>query len=209
MSVDPQDLISNMWPMLHASSEADAVFVTEADLMRYLSDAIKSFAQRFGCFVVRHENRVLVQGTLYYDAPPRHLSTLHIAILETGRPLVASSTKEQELRSNSYATTQATALKPIRWWIQDKAGVNQIGVVPVAGALDAGNHLEVIYHSYPCEIEEGIETTLVWGDYLEAKAMQAAYEPDSDFSIPEAAQSYAALAALYENVAQSLWGRSQ
>ncbi len=210
MALDPQTLIANMWPQLHATSELDAVFIDGDTLLRFLSDAIKSFAQRFGCFVVRHTTRTLTQATLYYKAPPRHLSTLHIAILETGRPLVPSSTKEQELRAPAdYTTVQATAAKPIRWWIQDKAGMNRIGVVPVPGASDAGTHLDIVFHQYPCEIEDGIETIKTWGDYLEACAMAEAYQPDSDFSIPESAQSYDALAKLYEGVAASLWGKAQ
>lgn len=207
--LDVDDLIAHLWPQLHATSEADAVFVDRDTLVRYISDAIKDFAQKYGCFVVRHANRVLVQGQLYYDAPPRHLSTLHIAILETGKPLVASSTKEQELRSTSYDTTQATTAKPMRWWIQDKAGVNQIGIVPVPGVADAGNHLEIVYHRFPCEIEEGIETIKTWGDYLEACAMSMAYEPENDFQIVETSKSYRTLADLYEQVAVQYWQKAQ
>jgi hypothetical protein len=198
-----------MWPQLHAAAEVDVVFVTEATLLRFTTDALKRLAQNFGVFVVRHTTRVLVQGTLYYDAPPRHLSTLHVAILENGKPLVASSTKEQELRSTTYATTQASAAKPVRWWIQDKAGVNRIGIVPVPGVDDAGDHLDIVFHSYPCEIEEGIETIKTWGDYLEACVLRDAYLPESDFQIPESAQSYDGLSKLYESVAMSLWAKAQ
>ncbi len=208
MAVDPDDLVANCWPQLHAEGEADAVFIDEAQLKRDLTDALKDMAQRFSVFVVRHTARALVQGTLYYNAPPRHLSTLHIAILETGKPLTPSSTKEREFGSTAYATTQATALKPIRWWIQDKHAVNTIGIVPVPGATDAGNHLDIIYHEYPCDIEDGIETIKTYGDYLEAKMMERAYEADSDFNMPEAAQSYGALAALYES-ALSVRGKAQ
>lgn len=209
MPVNPDDLLDNMYAQLHASSELDAVFVDDDRLLRFLSDAIKSFAQRFGVFVVRYIVRSLVQGTLYYHAPPRHLDTMHIAILESGKPLVASSTKEQEMRATAYATTQATSLKPIRWWIEDKAGVNRIGIVPVPGVGDSGNHLDIVYHEMPCDIADGIETIATFGDYLEVCAMREAYQPDSDFNLPESVQSYDGLAKLYETAAQKYWGKAQ
>jgi hypothetical protein len=209
VSLNPTTLIANCWPQLHATSAADVVFTDADELLRFLSDAIKSFAQRFGVFVVRHTTRTLGQGTLTYTAPPRHLSTLHVALLETGKPLVASSTKEQEYRSTSYRTTQATAAKPIRWFYEDKEGTNVIGIVPVPGAADAGNHLDIVYHRYPCEIEEGIETIKTWGDYLEICALRDAYTADSDFSIPESAQTYDGISKIYEKVAEALYFKAQ
>lgn len=220
LSITP--LIGHLWPQLHATSEADVVFISQDTLIRFFTDALKSLAQRFGVFVVRHSTRSLIQGQLYYDAPPRHLSTLHVAILETGKPLVASSTKEQELRDGAFETTQATALKPIRWWIEDKAGVtrisaglagasqiHQIGIVPVPGPADSGNHWDMIYHAYPCSVLDGIETTKTVADYLEHCVMAEAWTPESDFSILESAQSYRHLADLYEAVFEHLWGKAQ
>lgn len=209
MVLNVQDLIDHLYAQLHASDEASLVFTDDDEIIRLFGDAIKSFAQRFGAFVLRHTNRSLVQGQLYYDAPPRHLSTLHVAILESGRPLVASSTKEQELRATAWATTQATAAKPIRWWTEDKAGVNQIGIVPLPGVDDSGDHWDMVYHSYPCSVLEGIETIHVWGDYLEHVVMASLWEPESDFSIPESAKAYRGLAQLYEAVAGSLWSKAQ
>lgn len=202
-------LITQLYPQLHGSSEADLVFTDDDDMVRLFSDAIKNLAQRFGVFVLRHINRSLVQGQLYYDAPPRHLSTLHVAILETGKPLAASSTKEQELRSTAYETTQATAAKPIRWWIEDKAGVNRVGIVPLPGADDSGNHWDMVYHAYSCNVLEGIETNHTWGDYLSHVVMADLWTPESDFSIPESAKGYRALANLYEAVAEKLWNKAQ
>jgi hypothetical protein len=207
--LDINDLLDNCWPQIHAEGEGDALFVTVDTMIRFFSDALKKLAQRYGVFVVRHIARELVQGQLYYAAPPRHLSTLHIALWESGRALVASSTKEQELRATAWATTQATTLKPIRWWVEDKAGVNQIGLVPLPSATEATTHWDVIYHSYPCDVLDGIETIATWGDYLEACVLAEAYIPESDFSIPESAASYRSLADLFETIAMQYWGKAQ
>ena len=207
-------LIANCWPALHAASAADVVFTDDPIITRAIADCLKRLAQQFGVFVVRDVGTVLVQGTAVYNAPVRHVSTLHIAILETGRPLIPSSTKEQELRNGTFATTQATATAPIRYWYSDKIGINKIGLSPVPGLLDVGNHLEVIFHQYPCNLDPAhldpnIRAPKWVGDYCEAVALSEQYSKESDFQIPESAQGYKQLAMLYEQLIPVSWGRAQ
>lgn len=212
--LDVQGLIQNCWPQLHAVGESDAVAWTDAELTRLFADALKRLAQEFGVFIVRSAEIVLVQGTAVYNAPTRHVSTLHVAILESGRPLIPSSTKEMEARSGSFQTTQATADTPIRYWYSDKQGANKIGLVPVPGAADAGTHLEVIYHIYPCNLDAAhtdvdIRAPKFIGDWAESVVMSESYGKESDFQMPESAQSYRQLSQLYEQILSSLWGGAQ
>lgn len=207
-------LISNCLPGLHASSAADLIAWTDAKLTIRFADALKRLAQDFGVFVVRDVAIVLVQGTAVYSAPARHISTLHIAILESGRPLIPSSTKEMELKSGTFATTQAAAATPIRYWYSDKSGVNKIGLVPVPGVADVGNHLDIIYHRYQCDLDAAhtvvdIQAPKFVGDWAEAVVNSECYGEESDLQIPESAQSYKQWAMLYEQVMSSLWGGAQ
>jgi hypothetical protein len=207
-------LIANLLPGLHSDSLANLVAWTDEELTRIIADALKRLAQEYGVFVIRDITIVLVQGTAVYGAPTRHVSTLHIAILESGRPLIPSSTKEMELKSSSFATTQAAVATPIRYSYSDKSGANKIGLVPVPGALDAGKHLDVIFHQFPCNLDAAhtdvdIRAPKFVGDWAEAVATSEAYGKESDFQMPETAQSCKTLAMLYEQVIGQLYGVAQ
>lgn len=207
-------LISSLWPPLHATDQSNVVFVTDEELTATIADQLKELARNFGVFVVRDIATALVQGTASYPAPVRHVSTLAVSILETGRPLVASSTKEMENWDRAYESTQAAAATPVRWWYSDKVGVNRIGIARVPGILDAGQHLEVIYHQYQCDLDPAhtvvdIRAPKFVGDYIEVTALAEMYGKESDFQMPESAQSYKQLGMLYEQIFQSWWGTAQ
>ncbi len=213
MSLNVQTLISNCWPFLHATSASDAVFFTDAELTRSFADHLKRLAQNFGVFIVRDAVTVsLTQGQAVYDAPPRHLSTLHVAV--GGKPLVAGSTAELELLSETYRTTEVVTGKTIRRFYEDKSGFNQIGFQPVPNAALAGEIAEVIFHRYPCNLDEqhtdvAIDAPKVVGDYLEAKVIGDEYSHESDLQMPEVAQVCKQLAALYEATWSQYFGSSQ
>lgn len=203
MAVPLSTILGNLYPQLHAIANSDLVFTNDDELKRFLSDCVKRLAEDFGVFIVRNATQiVLFQGQAQYPAPPRHLSTLHISI--DGLPLVAASTLELELRDENYLVTQGT---PRRWY-QDKIGTNRIGFQPVPDAGSAGKIAEVIYHQFPCSIEDGIDTPRVFVDYAEAVAAGEAYMKESDFQIPESAQSFKQLAQLFEAAAAQYWNPS-
>lgn len=213
MSLNVVTLIGHCWPLLHATSASDAVFFTDGELTRSFAEHLKRLAQNFGVFVIRDVvSVILVQGTPTYNAPPRHLSTLHVAVDDL--PLVASSTAELELLSETYRVTEVAVDKSIRRFYEDKIGVNKIGFQPVPNAALAGEMAEVIFHQFPCSIDEAhtdvvIDAPAVFGDYLEARVIGDAYARESDLQLPEVAQACKQLAALYEAAFSQYWSSAQ
>lgn len=201
-------LQSDLYIQLHSTSQNDAIFVNDSEIKKVLADRLTDLAMQHGLYIVRDVAFItLVAGQAVYDLPPRHLSTLHVAL--NGSPLIASSTAELEGRDATFETTPATALKPIARWSQDKEGFNLLRLHPVPAAADAGSKLEVIYAQYPCEIDEGIEGPRFLCDLLELLALGDLYSRESDFAEPEAAKAANALAGLYVEIMDSLYGSAQ
>jgi hypothetical protein len=209
MALNVNNLIANLLPPLHSDTLANLVWWTDGELSRFFDEAVKSHARRHGVFVKRSITAItLVQGTAVYDAPTRHIDTMHVAL--AGVALIASSTSELELLDDAFKTTQST---PTHWY-SDREGQNKIGFYPVPDALNAGLLPEIIYHDYPAELDEAHVNTVVpvptpIGDYLEAQVLRAAYNKESDAALPEVAQNLSELIRLYENVILQLWGESQ
>jgi hypothetical protein len=101
--------------------------------------------------------------------------------------------------------------RPVKRWYEDKMAFNTIGFHPVPStASGAGLLPEVVYHAYPCEIEDdGISAPGFVGDYLEFQAIGEAYSKESDLQMPEVAQAARGIAALYESIIGNLWGPAQ
>lgn len=199
---------SDLYIQLHSTSQSDAIFVSDSELEKVISDRIKDLAKQFNLYIVRDATFItLVAGQAVYDLPPRHASTLHVAL--NGLPLIPSSTHELEARDRAFETTAATAAKPIARWYEDKSGFNQIGLHPVPAVADAGSDLEVIYAQWPCEVTDGIDGPRYLADLLELLTLGDAFSRESDFSQPESAQAAKALASLYMEVMDDLYGGAQ
>lgn len=201
-------LQSDLYIQLHSTSQNDAIFVSDDEIEKVIADRLTDLAMQHGLYIVRDVTFItLVAGQAIYDLPPRHLSTLHVAL--NGSPLIPSSTAEIEGRDAAFETTAATAQRPIARFYEDKSGFNQIGLHPVPAAADAGNKLEVVYAQYPCEIDEGIEGPRFLCDLLELLALGDLFSRESDFQQPESAKAANALAGLYIEVMDSLYSTAQ
>lgn len=213
MSLDLTTLITRTWPALHAANAADSVFWSDAELTRYYAEHLKRLAQKSGMFVERDTLSItFATGVALYDCPTRHLSTLHVAV--ENRPLVASSTKEAELRDSQFQTRQVATGGRVRDWYEDKAGANRIGFRPVPSAAFVGLHPEILYHRFPCNLDIAhtsvtIDAPAVVGDYLWAVVVAEAYGREGDCQMPEVAESCKALGELIEAVCDHYWGGSQ
>ncbi len=209
MALNVNNLISDLLAPLHSDSTANLVWWTDAELSRFFDEALKSHARRHGVFVKRSVTAIaLVQGTAIYDAPTRHIDTLHVAL--AGVALIASSTSELELLDDAFKTTQGTP----QYWYSDREGQNKIGFYPVPDALSAGLLPEIIYHSYEPELDEAHANTAVnvpapIGDMLEAMVLSAAYSKEGDAALPECSENLKQLIALYDQIVVNLWGVAQ
>lgn len=209
LNISVNDLITNILPMLHASSTANLSFTTDAELTRLFDQAVKAHARRHGVFVVRDTASVtLVQGTAVYSGPARLIAIRHVAL--AGVPLVASSSSELEMLDDAYKTTQGTPV----YWYADKEGQNKIGVYPVPDAAAAGLKLDLIIDQYPADLDTGHSNTAIptpapIGDFAEAAVVAEVYGKESDGQMPETAAALRGLAALYDQVLSELYGGAQ
>lgn len=207
--INPTTLRTNIYRYLHATSESDAIIATDGELDRVLSDELSDLAMHYGLFVERDSTFItLIAGQAMYALPPRHLSTLHVAL--ASRPLVASSREELEKRDTGYASTAATTAAPVRRFYEDKSGFNMIGFHPVPSvASGAGSQVEVVFHRFPCEISDNVTAPAFIGDLLEVLTTREVYMKESDLAMPEVAKSLEGLAGIYEAVIKELWQTAQ
>lgn len=209
MSLNVTTLISNLLGPLHSDTTGNLVFWSDGELTRFFDEEVKAHARKHGVFVVRDTTSItLVQGTAVYDAPARHVDTMHVAL--DGVPLVASSAGELQLLDDAFKTTQGTP----QYWYADGEGQNRIGFYPVPNLAAAGKHPELIIHEYPADLDEAHDNTAIpvpacTGDYLEAVVLGEAYGKESDARLPETSAGMKTLAKLYEQLSEHLWGTAQ
>ncbi len=207
--ISPSTIRDHVYIYLHARSQSDALIVNDSELDRVLSDALSDLAINYGIFVAQNETFItLVDAQADYDLPPRHISTLHAALDD--RPLTPSSREETERRDASYRTRAATLASPTRRFYQDKGGFNRIGFHPVPStAAGAGEHVEIIYHVYPCEVTDDVEAPLFVSDLLEVLATRDCYGKESDLAMPEVAKALRGLSEIYTGLLKGYWGMAQ
>lgn len=218
MSTTVTTIISDLLPMLHTDSMANAIWWTDAEITRWVADFLKRHAEQDGVFVLRHVTS-LVAGQAVYDAPPRHLDTMHVSVF--GKPLVSSSTTELEALDDTFRTTPETTGNLASRWYPDRIGANKIGIYPVpAAALSDGADLEIIYHGFPCNLDEAHTDTAIdvpagISDALLLSVLGEAYATESDATMPEVAANLRQVVSmsdptsLVRRIIQSYWGKAQ
>src|SRR5207249_3191346 len=92
-------IVSDLWPPLNATSEADAVYWTEAELYEWIDEAVKRLAQR-GYFVVYDTSLTTATGTKNYTLPTGHVGTIQADI--AGRLLRARNVQELEAFDSAW-----------------------------------------------------------------------------------------------------------
>lgn len=203
------DEFSPLWPFLHATGAADAVFWTDPQLTRFMADSIRRLCQKYQIDVLRDASTVvLVQGQATYATPPDHLATMHVAL--SGKPLIPTSTAVLERLDPAYQTTQGT---PKRWYT-DRVGNDVIGFYPVPDGPSAGKSPEIIFQSWPCAPDEAHTINTInlqrWvQDWLLLKTLEQAFAAESDGRQVESSQGSAAMAGVFEQQIASLWGGAQ
>jgi hypothetical protein len=207
------NLISDTLATLHSDTLANLVFTSDPEITRVANDELRRLAQRFGLFVARDESIFVISAQATYRAPSNFLDGIYMAL--EGVPLRPTSRSELELRDTNYQTTLATATNPVQYWYTDRQGQNIIGLYPVPGVLDDDKLLEVIYHEYPCNLDEAhvstlIETPAVLGDLLKLVMIRESYAKESDFQqVDVAATLKRVIQEVYDKATAQYWGTSQ
>lgn len=206
MALNVTNLITNVLPLLHTDSAANAVFTTDSELTRFFDEALKAHARKHCVFVKRDTTTVTFASTqAAYDLPARCLAVMHVALANV--PLLSSSSYELEVLTDFLTSELGTPT----YWYTDRAGSGKIAFYLVPTTPDVGNHPEIIYMEYPADLDTAHVNTDVpvpqpVGDYLELAVLRAAYAKESDFALPEVAQNITSLLELFDRAIVNLWG---
>jgi hypothetical protein len=190
-----------LYSALNATSAADLLFWTPAELEQYADEAAEALGRAAGVFVERDTATVTAAGTPHYATPGRHLSTLHVSL--AGRSLRPVSVDELEAKDSAWRTASGT----ISHWARDAAG---LGTITLYRVPDLAAALAVVYHSYP-DVSAGapIDAPAVLGDYLYFSAIEAARGREGQAAMPEVAQAAGRHAEVYRDLFQRYFGGAQ
>lgn len=199
--------LSVLLPVLHATSFANLVFWTEADLYNLADEAGQRLARACGGFVERDASTAIVPGTASYALPARHLSTIHVALGNT--VLQPTNAYEREARDPAW---ESDTDDNVTHFLQDAGeGVERIRVFPLPGAGASGN-LAVVHHAYPATISTGQKTVAApecLRDYFTFAVMASALGQESEGAMPEVAKWADGVVQLLHDVVRDYWGESQ
>lgn len=206
MSIDTQQLITELLPSLNADSRANLSQWTEQHLEEWIDDGLKRLARRTGVFVERDTSISTANGTRTYSLPARHLATRHVSY--GTKPLRPASTIELEMRDPNYRTVAATVSVPPSHWYEDLEGGTAIGITPVPAAAVS---LPLVATVFPPEIDTAETNTTVeapapLAGYLAMYALKEAYGREGHMEMPDAAMHCAARCQFYEEVFLHLFG---
>ena len=201
-------VLGDLWPLLNASSESDAVFWTEAELYQWADEATQELARLVGIFVERDTTISTANGARSYTLPTRHISSIHVAL--GNKPLEPASIPELEARDDTWKTgASAAANADVKRWYGDGDGVEKIGLYKVPSAIAT---LAVIHHQFLATIDSGNPTLSAPSplrDYLLWAVLAEARRKESDSTMPEVAAHADERVKLLRTVFQAYWGVSQ
>lgn len=212
MSISIFTILNDLYIYLHATSSADVVWFTDAELTILCNDHFRHLTQNTGLNVQRDDTTIeLVDGSSLYDLPADYLSGLEFAF--NGLPLRPGSTYELE-RYDPTLTQPSTPQFPMKWWYTDKEGVGVVGFFPVPGVNEEGLNVEVIFHEVICNIDVAHTVTTiplpaVFGDWAEFQVAADCYGIESPLRAVDIAQGMMGMATLYFDVFQKYWGTAQ
>ncbi len=192
--IDPTALLTGLLPTLNASSFADLVFWTEADLTEWLDECAKRLARTAGIWVERSTS-FTAPGVSTYILPSGHLSVIHVSV--AGVMLAPSTHAELVALSDSWQTDTGA---PERW-IPDAQGLETIMLHPQPQDLAV---LELIEHTAPDG--SAIEAPAVVADCLALRVLAEARRKEGDGALPEIAAAAEAQASLYEQAFRAYYG---
>lgn len=197
-------LITRLLPALHASSEANLVGTSRADLLERIDESIKRMARLALFFIVRDTSISSANGTATYTLAANHLATLHVSL--GGVPLISSSRHEIESLDEDYKATTGNT----EHWYGDGEGLNKIGVYPVP---TASKTFAIIEQEIPAEISDPSALTVtmpsVFDDYIDIRLLREVYTSESDICMQEVAAPLDKLLTVYETAMIQLYGKGQ
>lgn len=125
------------------------------------------------------------------------------------RTLDAANVRELEALDSDWVRAEGTPAH----WLDDNQGAATTRIYPAPPADNSvSGYLVWIFHSYPAAISSGNYTLSIPAclqEYFSWSMLSEARRKESDASMPEVADHYAARVDLLEQVIQAYWGDSQ
>lgn len=193
-----QILDEALWS-LHASSRADLVFWTEAELIQFLDYSVRRLATKVAVFIGRSTG-VTIASTAAVALPTEHIATIHVSV--NGVSIRPACTMELEARDEDYLTTEGT---PDAWY-EDLLGSGVIGLAPVP---DAVYTMTEIYSGWQPQLDK--LQPLVAGPpplkaYLTMCLLAECYGKEGEMEMPDVAAHCRGRVAMYEEMMQAYYG---
>lgn len=190
---------------LNASSAAELILWTEAELYGWMSEALGGISRRVQLFAEeRTEGTPPVQPTQVLD--PLDLAVMHCAWGSRSlRPITLAGL---DALDDAWTSATPDAALPPKFFAPDYQGVAQLRLYPPpAGA--APLHTITLRTASVSSGAPTIAAPEVLGDYLEAKTLQAARARQGDGGMPEVARDMGAFADMIEATMRAYYGGSQ
>jgi len=197
-----QNLTDQLLPLLGASTTADLVFWTEAELLQWINEGLKKLGRTVAIFVERRTASVS-GGDPTYTLDARHVASLHVSL---GNALLRpANVRELEGLSATWLTDSGT---PERYLQDHGAGMDEIRLYK---SPTAGGTLAIVEREAPSDIVITADLPLPdpVSDFLLFFALAEARRKESDGAMPEVAAVCDQVLALYEGTLLEYWGVAQ
>lgn len=198
-------LLTCLYPRLHASTAADLVWWTEADLRQWANEAIQLLAAQVPVFIRRNIDLNTVNGQRAYALPARHLATLHVTYDD--QPLQPTDLALIDARDAAADAAVCGVGEVPKRWYEDTFGIHSsIGIYPSPSAAET---LAILFSQQPALLTSTASTLpipVAIGAYIQDYVLAKAWAHDSDFSMPELAAHFESKYQMYISLYQSYWG---
>lgn len=208
MTCDVLNSIADAWFRLGFLSAADlaaANWLTPAELYQFGDDAAKFLARTSSVFLAYDNSVNVVAGTPQYSLPAAHVFTV-MAWLSTAKQQLRLTTVGQLFALDAnWATTTGN---PVRISL-DAQTAGECVLYPNPIANDVLNQVLEVFPPTVALAASVLPVNPVLQDYFTDALIQGARGKESDSAMPEVAAHLAQRRALYEAVADHLWGTGQ
>jgi hypothetical protein len=201
-------VLGDLYPRLNATSQADAVYWTDAELYQWFDEATQRLARSAGVFVERDTSITVSSAQGSYDLPSDQISTIQADL--AGVVLRPRTVEELEALDADWPAT--TGPPSPSAFVQNVLGLGVIALYPAPGTADNEKTLGLVIHTAPATVSASnalLSAPSVLQDYFGFYALAEARAKESKGAMPEVADWLrSGVTALYEQVIEGYWGEA-
>lgn len=200
-------VLGDLYPRLNATSQADAVYWTDAEIYQWFDEATQRLARSAGVFVTRDTSITVTTGDGSYDLPADQISTIQMDL--AGVVLRPRTVEELEALDADWVATMGPPSPSA--FVQNVLGLGVVAIYPAPGSADNGNTLGMVIHVAPATVSASNALLLcpsVLQDYFGFYALAEARAKESKGAMPEVADWLRSVTGLYEQAIEGYWGEA-